>query len=88
MFIVRCCEKENGPMCGMGNQQVMQSPCVMECPQERVCHIQTLHNVSHVVPINTGVINHHIYRHTYQPMYTCTMEDEVSNVCDCNPCGF
>ena len=39
----------------------------------------------HIIPINTRVINHHVYRHTYQPMYTCTMEDEVCNVYDqCN----
>ena len=42
----------------------------------------------HVVPINTRVINHHIYRHSYQPMYTCTMEETVSNVCDGSPNMF
>ena len=85
MFIDRCYEKEK---CMNDMNTVNSCPCVMECPQERVCHIETIHNVPHVIPINTRVINHHIYRHTYQPMYTCTMEDEVSNVCDYNSCGF
>lgn len=96
MFVDRCCEKESfmnssNDMSGMNNMgccQVNECPCVMECPQERVCHVQTLHNVPHVVPINTRVINHHIYRHTYQPMYTCTMENQVSNVCAGNGSMF
>ena len=75
-------------MCGNNCCPVNECPCVMECPQERVCHVQTLHNVPHIVPINTRVVNHHIYRHTYQPMYTCTMEDTVSNVCAGNPSMF
>ena len=52
MFIDRCYEKENN-MTGMNNMgcsNVIECPCVMECPQERVCHIQTLHNVPHVCP--------------------------------------
>ena len=64
------------------------NPCqpIMECPQERVCHQQICHDVKHIVPINTKIVNHHIYRHTYQPMYTCTMEEEVCNVYDNNCC--
>lgn len=63
-------------------------PPVMECPQERVCHRQMCYEVPHIIPINTRIINHHVYRHTYQPMYTCTMEDEVSNVYDNNCNGM
>ena len=47
----------------------------------------SLLNHSHIVPINTKVINHHVYRHTYTPMYTCSSEDVVSNVCE-KSCGF
>ncbi len=102
MFLNRCYENENmnnnmatninmnsGMM--MGSENCMNQGCtcppVMECPQERVCHRQMCYEVPHIIPINTRIINHHIYRHTYQPMYTCTMEDEVSNVYD-NGCGF
>ncbi len=99
MFLNRCYENENVNMnnnMDMNTGMMMQGGCynqgctcppVMECPQERVCHRQMCYEVPHIIPVNTKIINHHIYRHTYQPMYTCTMEDEVSNVYD-NGCGF
>lgn len=94
MFINRCYEKDNSgtnmnnmindvntcPYC----QQCCCQP-IMECPQERVCHREMCYEVPHIIPINTRIVNHHIYKHTYQPMYTCTMEDEVCNVYD--QCG-
>ncbi len=70
----------------MGGQCGNMCPPVMECPQERVCHRQIFYDVPHIIPINTKIINHHIYRHTYQPCFTCTMEDEVCNVYD--HCGL
>jgi hypothetical protein len=90
MLLNRCNEMENtGISMGMGgccNSGCTCSP-VMECPQERVCHREMNYEVPHIIPVNTRIINHHVYRHTYQPMYTCTMEDTVSNVYD-NRCGF
>lgn len=102
MFLNRCYENElagasvldNGGA-SMGMNSCMMGDCnsgcscppVVECPQQRVCHRQMCYEVPHIIPINTKIINHHIYRHTYQPMYTCTMEDEVSNVYD-NRCGY
>ena len=61
-------------------------PPVYECPQERVIHREIMHEVPHVCPINTRIINHHIYRHTYSPCYTCCEENEVCNVMEgcCN----
>lgn len=64
----------NQPMMGSYN-----SPMV-ETPQERVVHRNFVHEVPHVCPINTRIINHHIYRHTYSPCYTCCEENEVCNV--------
>ncbi len=102
MFLNRCYESENtnantmnnnmdmnaGMMMGQGQMgQGCMCPPVMECPQERVCHRQMCYEVPHIIPVNTRIINHHIYRHTYQPMYTCTTEDEVCNVYD-NGCGM
>ncbi len=76
----------NTPM--MNNcQQPNICPPIMECPQERICHTESYYEVPHIIPINTRIINHHIYRHTYQPCYTSTMEDEISNVYD-RPCNF
>ena len=102
MFVNRCYDnkemidnKQVNSM-GMGTEMNMgmdmntccpSCPPVTECPQERVCHRNICYDVPHIIPINTRIINHHIYRHTYQPVYTCTMEDEISNVYD-NKCGF
>lgn len=100
MFLNRCYENETmnnnmnmnnsmmAPNMAMCQPQSNMCPPVMECPQERVCHKETCYEVPHIIPINTRIINHHIYRHTYQPLYTCTMEDEVSNVYDNNCGGF
>lgn len=42
---------------------------------------------SHIVPVNTKIMNHHIIHHTYVPMYTCCEEDTCCNVYD-NKCGM
>ena len=39
-------------------------PPIYECPQERCCHREIHHEVKHIVPVNTRVINHHIIHHT------------------------
>ena len=90
MFFNRCNEivhtglsMSGGGCCNIG----CTCPPIMECPQERVCHREMNYEVPHIIPVNTRIVNHHVYRHTYQPMYTCTMEDTVSNVYD-NKCGF
>ena len=63
-------------------------PVVYECPIERVCHREICHHVPHVCPINTRVINHHIYRHTYTPQYTCCEENDKCDVYEGNCCNF
>jgi len=99
MLFNRCYENENVntgmnmnagmmPMQGQCQNQGCMCPPVMECPQERVCHRELCYEVPHIIPVNTRIINHHIYRHTYQPMFTCTTEDEVSNVYENNCGGF
>lgn len=70
---------------GMGAGMMMpgcQMPPVYECPQERVVNREFVHEVPHIVPINTRVVNHHIYRHSYTPCYTCCEENVVCNVYD------
>ncbi len=61
---------------------------IYECPQERCVHRQIVHEVPHVCPVNTRIINHHIYKHTYTPCYTCTEENEVCNVTEGCPSKF
>jgi len=58
----------------------MVCPPVYECPQERIIHREIMHEVPHVCPINTRIINHHVYKHTYSPCYTCCEENEICNV--------
>ena len=53
---------------------------VYECPQERVCHRYINYEVPHIMPMNTRIINHHIYRHTFRPEYTCCEENVCENV--------
>lgn len=65
----------------------MECQPVMECPCERVCHREICHHVPHVVPINTKIVNHHIYKHTYSPCYTCCEENEISNIYE-RKCGM
>ncbi len=55
-------------------------PPVMECPEERCEHREIMCEVPHIVPINTKIINHHIYKHVYVPKYTCCEEHEVTNI--------
>ena len=64
----------------------MRDP-VYECPQERCCHREIHHEVKHIVPVNTRIINHHIIHHNYVPMFTCCEEDTCCNVYD-NKCGM
>ena len=53
--------------------------------QERVINRTFVHEVPHVCPIHTRIINHHVYKHTYRPVYTCSEENVCSNV-QCGSC--
>lgn len=71
-----CCQEE---MMGETMPGVVCPP-IYECPRETVCHRYICHEVPHIMPCNTRIINHHIYRHTYTPAYSCCEENEVQNV--------
>jgi len=53
--------------------------------RERVINRTFVHEVPHVCPIHTRIINHHVYKHTYRPAYTCSEENVCSNV-QCGSC--
>lgn len=61
-------------------------PPIYECPRENVCHKVINYDVPHIIPCNTKVINHHVYKHTYTPTYTSCEEDVISNVYDNRCC--
>ena len=62
------------------HQQNMCCPNVCEMPRERVCHRYFCYDVPHIVPCNTRIINHHIYRHTYTPCYSTCEENVCENI--------
>lgn len=53
--------------------------------QQRCVHKTIVHEVPHVCPIHTKVINHHVYKHTYRPAYSCSEENTCTNV-QCGSC--
>ena len=69
----------------MMNQQMDMRAPTCETPRERCIHRTFVHEVPHVCPIRTRIINHHVYRHTYRPEYSCREENVVSNV-QCGSC--
>ena len=54
--------------------------------QERVINRTFIHEVPHTCPIHTRIINHHVYKHIYRPVYTCSEENVCSNV-QCGSCS-
>lgn len=62
----------------------METP-VIEPGRERIVNRTFIHNVPHICPINTRIINNHVYKHTYQPRYTCCEENTCTNV-QCGSC--
>ena len=72
----------------MGSCSSCVCPNVCEAPRERVCHRYFCYDVPHIVPCNTRIINHHIYKHTYVPQYTCCEENECCNVYENNQNNF
>ena len=75
-----------------GNMQMMNFDTVygpiIEPGRERVIQRNIVHEVKHVCPMNTKIINNHIYKHTYQPHYTCCEENTVTNIHCGSCCNF
>ena len=88
----RCCD---GAM--MGPQQMphfdrdccnmnqTREQCIVEPTINKCVEKEFYHEVPHVCPIHTHVINRHIYNHSYTPQYTCSEENQVCNI-DNGPC--
>ena len=72
----------NGPMiAGAG----ISSAPIIEPMRERVVNRTIEHVVPHVCPVRTRIINHHVFKHTYQPNYSCCEENVCSHV-QCGSC--
>lgn len=76
------------PMASSGFEQGSVASPMVEPLQERCVHRTIMHEVPHVCPLRTRIINHHVYRHTYRPEYSCCEENVVSNVNEGSCCNF
>jgi len=70
------------------NMPTMPTGPIMEAPQERVVQRNIVHEVQHVCPINTRIVNRHIFRHTYRPAYSCCEENVVCHESCGSCCNF
>jgi len=78
-------EMENfGMPMGQSMMGSVMSP-IIEPGRERIVNRTFVHEVPHICPMNTRIINNHVYRHTYQPRYTCCEENVVTNE-QCGSC--
>ena len=76
----------NSQMNGMNMNMSTGMGCpVQEGVHQKCIHKTIVHEVPHVCPIHTRIINHHVFKHTYRPQYTCSEENVVSNV-QCGSC--
>ncbi len=82
----KCCCKNNWQQEGFGDMNQcgcgpIVEPVIERCVERNICH-----QVEHVCPIHTRVINNHIIEHTYRPEYSCSEENTVTNI-DPGCCG-
>ncbi len=80
-----CCDNNRQEPFMMMNQPCMEQqvvePVINKCVEK-----EFYHEVPHICPIHTHVINRHIYQHTYTPQYSCSEENQVINN-DCGKCS-
>lgn len=87
----RCCDggMMAQPMPQMGREccdmNQTREQCIVEPTINKCIEKEFYHEVPHVCPIHTHVINRHIYNHSYTPQYTCSEENQVCNI-DNGPC--
>lgn len=74
-----------------GNNMMMPGSMnrpIVEPMQERVVNRTFCHEVPHVCPMRTRIINHHVFRHTYRPEYSCCEENVSSTINTGSCCQF
>lgn len=62
--------------------QPVIEPCQEICVERNI-----VHEVPHICPRHTRIINNHIYRHTYCTENTCSEENRVCNVHEGSCCN-
>lgn len=77
---------QNQMMMMPGQQEMgMTTSPIIEPMRERVIQRTIVHEVPHVCPTRTRIINNHVYKHTYRQAHSCCSEDKVTNV-QCGSC--
>lgn len=71
---------------GMSRDCGMMMPNCQEPVQQRCVHRTFVHEIPHTCRVHTTVVNHHVYKHTYRPEFTCSEQNVVSNV-QCGSCA-
>lgn len=94
LFDRDCCESDFRQNMAMGPMMQQTMPMAMpgqmlspviEPTVTQVVQRDFVHEVPHVCPKHTHIINRHIFRHTYTPQYSCSEENQCVNV-NCGSC--
>lgn len=72
---------------GMSMGGSIASP-IIEPVQERVINRTFCHEVPHVCPLRTRIINHHVFKHTYRPDFSCCEQNVCSTINNGSCCMF
>jgi hypothetical protein len=75
----QCCNPCGNPCCDPC--AVVTEPTITKCVQK-----EFMHEVKHVCPIHTHVVNKNVYTHTYVPQYSCSEENQMIDV-GCGSCS-
>ena len=78
----------NKGCCGQPMNQGCMEREIVEPTINKCIEKEFYHEVPHVCPIHTHVINKHIYKHTYTPQYSCSEENQVYNEGCGSCCNF
>ena len=73
----RCCCRRR--TCNICCEHPVVEPAVNKCIEK-----EFVHEVEHIIPVHTHVVNKHVYNHVYRPEFTCSEEEVIVN----NECGF
>ena len=69
--------------CDVVSTECCMSDPVYETPVENCIQKDYIHEVVHICPVHTKIVNSHIYKHTYKPEYTCSEENVCTNINEC-----
>lgn len=74
--------KYNDCCCNIISTEKCCTDPVYEAPVENCVQKDYIHEVVHVCPVHTRIINNHMYKHTYVPEYTCSEENVCTTIND------